>query len=66
MHCLLMITGVAVGAGWQWLVAYVNVGCYYIVGLPLGFLLGTKLNMGVMVSSVLLLFILRYVNHHIL
>lgn len=50
MHCLLMITGVAVGAGWQWLVAYVNVGCYYIVGLPLGFLLGTKLNMGVMVS----------------
>ncbi|OVA15932.1 Multi antimicrobial extrusion protein [Macleaya cordata] len=42
-----VLTGVAVGAGWQWLVAYVNVGCYYIVGLPLGFLLGSKLNMGV-------------------
>ncbi|XP_058090841.1 protein DETOXIFICATION 33-like [Magnolia sinica] len=42
-----VLTGVAVGAGWQWLVAYVNIGCYYVVGLPLGFLLGSKLNMGV-------------------
>ncbi|XP_068646762.1 protein DETOXIFICATION 33-like [Aristolochia californica] len=42
-----VLTGVAVGAGWQWLVAYVNVGCYYIIGLPLGFLLGSKFNMGV-------------------
>lgn len=42
-----VLTGVAVGAGWQWLVAYVNVGCYYIVGLPLGFLLGATFNFGV-------------------
>ncbi|KAF8377778.1 hypothetical protein HHK36_031163 [Tetracentron sinense] len=42
-----VLTGVAVGAGWQWLVAYVNVGCYYIVGLPLGFFLGAQLKMGV-------------------
>ncbi|XP_010266880.1 PREDICTED: protein DETOXIFICATION 33-like [Nelumbo nucifera] len=42
-----VLTGVAVGAGWQWLVAYVNVGCYYIVGIPLGFCLGSLLNMGV-------------------
>ncbi|KAF8410379.1 hypothetical protein HHK36_002907 [Tetracentron sinense] len=42
-----VLTGVAVGAGWQWLVAYVNVGCYYVVGVPLGFLLGAQLNMGV-------------------
>ncbi|OVA05840.1 Multi antimicrobial extrusion protein [Macleaya cordata] len=42
-----VLTGVAVGAGWQWLVAYVNLGCYYIVGLPLGFLLGSQFDMGV-------------------
>ncbi|RWR92368.1 protein DETOXIFICATION 33-like protein [Cinnamomum micranthum f. kanehirae] len=42
-----VLTGVAVGAGWQWLVAYVNIGCYYIFGLPLGFFLGDKLNLGV-------------------
>ncbi|PIA60205.1 hypothetical protein AQUCO_00300009v1 [Aquilegia coerulea] len=42
-----VLTGVAVGAGWQWLVAYINVGCYYIVGLPLGFFLGNKMDLGV-------------------
>ncbi|KAL5974701.1 hypothetical protein ACLOJK_031371 [Asimina triloba] len=42
-----VLTGVAVGAGWQGLVAYVNIGCYYIVGVPLGFLLGSKLDLGV-------------------
>ncbi|CAN6481064.1 unnamed protein product [Victoria cruziana] len=42
-----VLSGVAIGAGWQWLVAYINLGCYYIVGLPLGFLLGSKLNLGV-------------------
>lgn len=47
---VLVFSGVAVGAGWQWLVAYVNVGCYYVVGLPLGFFLGSQLSMGVMVS----------------
>ncbi|XP_043691386.1 protein DETOXIFICATION 35-like [Telopea speciosissima] len=42
-----VISGVAVGGGWQALVAYINLGCYYIFGLPLGFLLGYKLDMGV-------------------
>lgn len=42
-----VISGVAVGGGWQALVAYINLGCYYIFGLPLGFLLGYKLKMGV-------------------
>ncbi|XP_043711953.1 protein DETOXIFICATION 33-like [Telopea speciosissima] len=42
-----VLTGVAVGAGWQWLIAYVNVGCYYVVGLPLGAFLGSKLDLGV-------------------
>ncbi|KAF3446262.1 hypothetical protein FNV43_RR11441 [Rhamnella rubrinervis] len=35
-----VLSGVAVGAGWQSIVAYINIGCYYIVGLPAGILLG--------------------------
>ncbi|KAI3442801.1 Protein DETOXIFICATION (Multidrug and toxic compound extrusion protein), partial [Psidium guajava] len=40
-------TGVAVGSGWQAYVAYINLGCYYIVGLPLGFLMGWVFHLGV-------------------
>ncbi|XP_076941902.1 protein DETOXIFICATION 40-like [Bidens hawaiensis] len=42
-----VLSGVAVGCGWQAYVAYVNVGCYYIVGIPLGCLLGFHFNLGV-------------------
>ncbi|TQD93356.1 hypothetical protein C1H46_021025 [Malus baccata] len=42
----LVLSGVAVGCGWQAFVAYVNVGCYYIVGIPLGCLLGFKFDFG--------------------
>ncbi|KAI5340329.1 hypothetical protein L3X38_019603 [Prunus dulcis] len=35
-----VLSGVAVGCGWQAFVAYVNVGCYYLVGVPFGVLLG--------------------------
>ncbi|KAI9084202.1 hypothetical protein K1719_033873 [Acacia pycnantha] len=42
-----VISGVAVGGGWQALVAYINVGCYYIFGLPLGYYLGYEANLGV-------------------
>ena len=38
--------GVAVGCGWQAFVAYVNVGCYYVVGIPLGCVLGFKFDLG--------------------
>jgi MATE family multidrug resistance protein len=38
--------GVAVGCGWQAFVAYVNVGCYYVVGVPLGCLLGFYFDLG--------------------
>ncbi|KAJ4980543.1 hypothetical protein NE237_031380 [Protea cynaroides] len=41
-----VLSGVAVGCGWQTFVAYVNVGCYYLVGIPLGILLGFKFNLG--------------------
>ncbi|MED6182918.1 Protein DETOXIFICATION 33 [Stylosanthes scabra] len=42
-----VLSGVAVGAGWQSLVAYINIGCYYIVGLPAGILLGFTFGFGV-------------------
>lgn len=45
--------GVAVGCGWQTFVAYVNVGCYYIVGVPLGVLLGFKFGLGAKVNYLL-------------
>ncbi|KAK4358271.1 hypothetical protein RND71_023881 [Anisodus tanguticus] len=41
------LSGVAIGAGWQALVAYVNIACYYLFGIPLGLILGYKFNMGV-------------------
>lgn len=44
-------SGVAVGCGWQAFVAYVNVGCYYGVGIPLGCLLGFKYDLGAKVSQ---------------
>ncbi|CAN1751635.1 Protein DETOXIFICATION 35 [Linum perenne] len=55
-----VISGVAVGAGWQGLVAYINIFCYYVFGLPLGLLLGYKANLGV--KTLLLLFILYKTN----
>ncbi|ONI09981.1 hypothetical protein PRUPE_4G022000 [Prunus persica] len=41
-----VLSGVAVGCGWQAFVAYVNVGCYYVVGIPIGCLLGFKFDLG--------------------
>ncbi|KZV55169.1 multidrug resistance pump [Dorcoceras hygrometricum] len=42
-----VLHGVAVGAGWQVSVALVNIGCYYVFGLPLGALVGYKFDLGV-------------------
>ncbi|OVA13765.1 Multi antimicrobial extrusion protein [Macleaya cordata] len=39
--------GVAVGAGWQGIVAYVNIVCYYLIGIPIGVLLGYVAQLGV-------------------
>ncbi|XP_051122332.1 protein DETOXIFICATION 30-like isoform X3 [Andrographis paniculata] len=41
------LSGVAIGAGWQALVAYVNVACYYLFGIPLGLIMGFTLKMDV-------------------
>ncbi|TXG56231.1 hypothetical protein EZV62_017544 [Acer yangbiense] len=40
------VLSVAIGAGWQGVVAYVNIACYYILGIPLGLILAYKFNMG--------------------
>jgi len=42
-----VLSGVAVGGGWQGLIAYINLGCYYVFGVPLGLLLGYKFDLGV-------------------
>lgn len=46
-----VLSGVAVGCGWQAFVAYVNVGCYYVVGVPLGVFLGFYLDLGAKVRT---------------
>ncbi|KAL6660981.1 hypothetical protein ACP70R_000365 [Stipagrostis hirtigluma subsp. patula] len=42
-----VLSGVAVGAGWQWLVAYINLGCYYGIGIPVGYVIAFPLHRGV-------------------
>ncbi|KAK4275647.1 hypothetical protein QN277_018690 [Acacia crassicarpa] len=42
-----ILSGVAIGSGWQGVVAYINLVCYYVIGLPLGCVLGFKTSLGV-------------------
>ncbi|KAK7290709.1 hypothetical protein RIF29_05314 [Crotalaria pallida] len=39
-----VLSGVAIGAGRQSAVAYVNIGCYYVIGIPVGIVLGHVIN----------------------
>lgn len=48
--CCWKFSGVAIGSGWQALVAYVNLACYYVIGLTVGCVLGFKTSLGVAVS----------------
>ncbi|XP_014494333.1 protein DETOXIFICATION 40 [Vigna radiata var. radiata] len=64
-----VLSGVAVGCGWQTFVAYVNVGCYYGIGIPLGAVMGFyfKLNakgiwLGMLGGTVLQTIILMWVT----
>ncbi|XXG40460.1 hypothetical protein AAC387_Pa01g1171 [Persea americana] len=43
-----ILSGVAIGSGWQAFVAYVNIGCYYLIGIPLGVFLGWIFHFGVL------------------
>ncbi|XVF42752.1 hypothetical protein PTKIN_Ptkin01aG0389400 [Pterospermum kingtungense] len=42
-----VLSGIATGAGLQSMVAYVNLGCYYVIGVPMGILLGYVANLQV-------------------
>ncbi|XP_052731809.1 protein DETOXIFICATION 27 isoform X1 [Vigna angularis] len=42
-----ILSGVAVGSGWQAYVAYINIGSYYLIGLPLGIIMGWVFKTGV-------------------
>ncbi|KFK25316.1 hypothetical protein AALP_AA8G096900 [Arabis alpina] len=42
-----VLCGVAVGSGWQSFVAYINLGCYYVIGLPLGIVMRLVFNSGI-------------------
>ncbi|PON46873.1 Multi antimicrobial extrusion protein [Parasponia andersonii] len=49
LNCIqLVLSGVAVGSGWQSKAAFVNMGSYYLVGIPLGVFLGWFLSFGIM------------------
>ena len=55
------IAGVSIGAGWQSVIAYINIACYYILGVPLGLCLGFAANWGVNVCKFQSL--LYYIGH---
>jgi multidrug resistance protein, MATE family len=48
-----LMKGVGVGCRWQAMVAYINVGCYYFIGITLGVLLRFRFSFGIKVFSVL-------------
>lgn len=52
MLTLKNIAGVAVGSGWQAYVAYINLGCYYLVGVPLGIMMEWVFHQGVKVTQI--------------
>ncbi|XP_050209908.1 protein DETOXIFICATION 33-like [Mercurialis annua] len=64
----LVLHGVAVGAGWQLSVALINIASYYVLGLPIGAILGYKFKLGVegiwtglLVGVVMQILILLYI-----
>ncbi|TYG59082.1 hypothetical protein ES288_D08G273800v1 [Gossypium darwinii] len=42
-----VLSGIAIGAGWQSSVAWVNIASYYLIGIPIGVVLGYVFNMEV-------------------
>ncbi|KAF6151993.1 hypothetical protein GIB67_010567 [Kingdonia uniflora] len=42
-----LLNRVAIGSGWQAVVAYVNIACYYVIGIPIGMVLGYVIHLEV-------------------
>ncbi|KAL8489102.1 hypothetical protein ACS0TY_025125 [Phlomoides rotata] len=68
-----VLSGVAIGAGWQSFVVYVNLGSYYLIGIPLGYVLGyifdlqvvgvwTGMIIGTFVQTIILMVITQRTN----
>ncbi|KAJ9686018.1 hypothetical protein PVL29_015077 [Vitis rotundifolia] len=57
-----ILSGVAIGSGWQAIVAYVNLATYYLIGLPIGCVLGFKTSLGVVVSRISSPFLLVFLH----
>ena len=47
----MMIVGVARGCGWQKIGACINLGAYYVAGIPCAYLIAFVLRVGGMVSG---------------
>uniref|UniRef100_A0A0D9XNM0 Protein DETOXIFICATION n=1 Tax=Leersia perrieri TaxID=77586 RepID=A0A0D9XNM0_9ORYZ len=63
-----VLSGVAIGSGWQSVVAYVNLASYYLIGIPIGAMLGYVIGfqvkgiwigmlLGTLVQTLVLIFI---------
>ncbi|KAJ0080129.1 hypothetical protein Patl1_23592 [Pistacia atlantica] len=68
--CLVFSHGVAVGAGRQTVVAYVNICCYYFIGIPVGIILAYVANMkvkgiwiGMLLGVVTQVLVLGYITY---
>ncbi|KAK4847266.1 hypothetical protein QYF36_000193 [Acer negundo] len=70
-----VLHGVAVGVGWQFTVALINIVSYYIIGLPISALLGYKFKLGVqgiwsglligcLIQTIVLLVLMLRTNWH--
>ena len=58
--------GNIIGCGWQQFVAYVNVDSYYIVGVPLGAVLGFFFYLGAKVMDLFVKFSCIFNDHTVL
>ncbi|XP_031248718.1 protein DETOXIFICATION 24-like isoform X2 [Pistacia vera] len=65
-----VLSGVAVGAGRQTVVAYVNICCYYFIGIPVGIILAYVANMkvkgiwiGMLLGVVTQVLVLGYITY---
>jgi Na+-driven multidrug efflux pump len=56
----LCFAGVAVGAGRQSVVAYINIGCYFLIGVPVGCLLGYVADLGITVRRFFIFYFLFF------